>query len=42
MFCHDASRYCLFLAGLRNPELARLGSKWFWKLFAGSLAAIGC
>ncbi len=27
MFCHDASRYCLCLAGLRKPHFAELGSK---------------
>ena len=42
MFCHDESRYCLFLAGLRKPHFAELGMKWFRQLFTASLAAIGC
>ena len=42
MFCHDGSRYCLFLAGLRKPLFAELGSKWFRQLFTASLAVIGC
>ena len=42
MFCHDASRYCLFLAGLRKPHFAELGSKWFRQLFTATLAVIGC
>lgn len=42
MFCHDASRYCLFLAGLRNPHFAELGGKWFRELFTATLAVIGC
>ena len=42
IFCHDESRYCLFLAGLRKPHFAELGSKWFRQLFTASLAEIGC
>ena len=42
MFCHDESRYCLFLAGLRKPQFAELGSKWFRQLFAASLSELGC
>lgn len=41
MFCHDDTRYCLFLAGLRKPHLAELGSKWFRDLFTATLAVIG-
>ncbi len=41
MFCHDASRYCLFLAGLRKPDFAELGSKWFRELFTATLGMIG-
>jgi hypothetical protein len=29
MFCHEASRYCLFLARLWKRHFAELGSKWF-------------
>lgn len=42
MFCHDASRYCLFLAGLRKPQFAELGSKWFRESFTATLAVVGC
>lgn len=42
MFCHDESRYCLFLAGLRKPHFPELGSKWFRQLFTASLAEVGC
>jgi len=41
MFCHDASRWCLFLPGLRKPHFADLGSKWFRQLYRESLAASG-
>ena len=41
MFCHDESRYCLFLAGLRKPHFTEFGSTWFRQLFAASLAVIG-
>ncbi|MCP5413469.1 MAG: hypothetical protein H6961_02430 [Chromatiaceae bacterium] len=41
MFCHDATRYCLFLAGLRKPHFAELGSKWFRELFTATLAVVG-
>jgi hypothetical protein len=42
MFCHDGSRYCLFLAGLRKAYFAELGSRWFRELFTATLAVIGC
>ncbi len=42
MFCHDETRYCLFLVGLRKPQFAELGSKWFRQMFSASLAVIGC
>jgi len=42
MFCHDASRYCLFLSGLRKPQFAELGDRWFRLLYLASLAALGC
>ena len=41
MFCHDATRYCLFLGGLRTPHFAELGSKWFRELFTPALAVVG-
>lgn len=42
MFCHDASRYVLFLPGLRKEHFAELGSKWFRPLYLATLAAMGC
>ena len=41
MFCHDETRYCLFLAGLRKPQFAELGSRWFRELFTATLAVTG-
>lgn len=42
MFCHDASRYVLFLPGLRKAQFEVLGEKWFRPLLLASLAAMGC
>ena len=42
MFCHDKSRYCLFLAGLRQSQFAEFGSKWFREFYTTSLQTIGC
>ena len=42
MFCHDLSRYVLFLAGLRKEHFAVLGSKWFRELYTASLEVLGC
>lgn len=41
MFCHDTSRYVLFLPGLRKPQFQVLGDKWFRQLFLASLADMG-
>ncbi len=41
LFCHDRTRYSLFMAGLRKPQFAELG-KWFRLLFTASLAVAGC
>jgi hypothetical protein len=41
MFCHDETRYCLFLAGLRKPHFAELGSKWLRELFTATLEVTG-
>ncbi len=40
LFCHDATRYCLFLPGLRAPQLAELG-RWHRELFLASLVKEG-
>lgn len=40
MFCHDATRFTLFMAGLRKEHFAEIG-KWFRHLFAGTLAMSG-
>lgn len=42
MFCHDASRYVLFLPGLRKADFAELDSKWFRPLYLATLAMFGC
>jgi hypothetical protein len=42
MFCHDATRYVLFLPGLRKAHFAELGDKWFRVLYLATLAALGC
>jgi hypothetical protein len=40
LFCHDASRYCLFLPGVRAPQFEELG-RWHRDLLLASLAAEG-
>lgn len=40
MFCHDATRYILFIAGLRKPDFIALGAV-HRKLFLEALAAQG-
>lgn len=42
MFCHDATRYVLFLPGLRKAQFKVLGTPWFRELFTASLAVLGC
>lgn len=42
MFVHNATRYMLFLPGLRKEHFAELGSKWFRELFIATLATFGC
>jgi hypothetical protein len=42
MFCHDATRFVLFMAGLRKEQFAELGSKWFRLLYTATLAMSGC
>jgi len=40
LFCHDDTRYCLFLPRLRAPQFAELG-RWHRELFLASLAMEG-
>lgn len=40
LFCHDETRYTLFLPGLRKPQFAEL-DRWFKELFTASLAYMG-
>jgi len=40
LFCHDDTRYTLFLPGLRKPQFAELG-RWFRETFTASLAYMG-
>ncbi len=42
MFCHDATRYTLFLPGLRKERFAELGGQWFRPLYLATFAAFGC
>lgn len=42
MFCHDESRYVLFMAGLRKQHFTELGSPWFRELYTATLAMSGC
>ena len=42
MFVHDATRYALFMSGLRKEQFAELGSKWFRLLYTATLAMSGC
>lgn len=40
LFCHDETRYTLFLPGLRKPQFGEL-DRWFKALFTASLAYMG-
>lgn len=42
MFCHDLTRYILFLSGLRKQHFVELGNKWFRDLYFATLQTIGC
>lgn len=42
MFIHDATRYALFLPGLRKEDFAVLGERWFRPLYLATLAGFGC
>lgn len=42
MFCHDATRFVLFMPGWRKAQFAELGGKWFRLLFTAVLAQSGC
>jgi len=42
MFCHDATRYVLFLPGLRKDHFTELGSYWFRPFYLATLAMLGC
>lgn len=42
MFVHDATRFALFMPGLRKAQFAELGSKWFRLLYTATLAMSGC
>jgi uncharacterized protein DUF6933 len=39
-FCHDATRYCLLLPGVRAPQLKELG-RWHRDLFLAALVSAG-
>jgi hypothetical protein len=40
LFCHDDTRYTVFLPGLRKEHFAELG-RWFKEAFTASLAYMG-
>ena len=40
LFCHDDTRFTMFLPGLRKAEFSRLGF-WFREAFVGSLGYMG-
>ena len=42
MFCHDATRYVLFLPGVRKEQFVELGARVFRPLYLGTLARLGC
>ena len=42
MFCHDVTRYCLFIPGLRKTHFAELGDASFRRLYLATLQAAGC
>jgi hypothetical protein len=42
MFCHDATRYALFMPGLRKEHFADLDAACFRPLFLATLTALGC
>ena len=42
MFCHDATRYVLFLPGVRKEQFMELGARVFRPLYLGTLARLGC
>lgn len=41
LFCHDMTRYALFLPGLRKEQFAVLDN-WFRQLYCATLAEFGC
>jgi len=40
LFCHDATRYTVFIPGLRKPQFVELG-RWLKEAFLASLAYMG-
>ncbi len=42
MFCHNATRFVLFMAGLRKEQFAKLSSKWFRLLYTATQAMSDC
>ncbi len=40
LFCHDETRYTVFLPGLTKPEFVDLG-RWFKEIFTASLVYMG-
>lgn len=42
MFIHDATRFVLFLPGLRKEHFSVLGERWLRELYTAALAVLGC
>ena len=42
MFMHDATRYTLFLPGLRKEHFSELGENYFRAIYLATLAAFDC
>ena len=42
MFCHDATRYVMFLGGVRKEHFVELGARVFRPLYLGTIGRLGC
>ena len=42
MFCHDATRFVLFMHGWRKERFEELRTRWFFVIFGAVLANMGC
>ncbi len=42
MFCHDATRFVLFMHGWRKDRFEELRTRWFFVIFGAVLGNMGC